>query len=275
MEILPGIHRIAVGKSNIDGLYPPNVYIVMGQRCAIVDTGYNRPDDINTRSAYLTGLGDPQIDAILVTHRHPDHAGGAAALHRRTGAPVLGHAEEKEHIEKQMEGMKLSRTVADNETIDLGGVTLEVVHTPGHTMGSICILVKERGILFTGDTILGFGTSVINPHEGDMGLFIESMYKLQRYDLATILPGHGNPVDDPKAKIQGLIDHRMERENQMLSYLEGGRRRLDDFLKEFYIKPGINAGLHDMARSQIRSHLSKLEREGRVKALGEDVYTLT
>ncbi len=274
MEILPGIHRIAVGRSNIDGLHPPNAYLVMGRRFAIIDTGYNRPDDIDTRAAYLNGLGEPEVEAIVITHRHIDHVGGASALHRKTKAPILAHADEKKYIDEQLESLSVHRTVADGDTLDLGGATLEFIHTPGHTLGSICVLVKETGVLFTGDNIMGFGTSVINPNEGDMALFIESMRKLKRYGLKTILPGHGNPVADPQGKIQELIDHRLERERQMLSYLEAGKRTVDDFLKEFYIKPGISAGLHDMARDQIRSHLIKLEREGKIEALDKDVYAV-
>lgn len=274
MEILPRVHRITVGKSNIPGLYPPNVYLVMGRRSAFIDTGYNRTDDINVRLAYLKGLGDPEIAAIAITHRHIDHAGGAGALHKKTNAPIMCHPNEEVAITPQLEGTRVGKTVDDGETLDLGGLTLEFVHTPGHTLGSMCVLIKETGVLFTGDTIMGFGTSVITPGEGDMALFLQSLQKLLRYDLKTILPGHGNPVEDPRAKITELINHRMEREKQLLNYLEGGRRTVDDFLQEFYIKAGINSGLLDLARNQIRSHMIKLEREGKVKALGNDSYKL-
>ncbi len=274
MEILPRVHRITVGKSNIQGLHPPNVYLVMGRRLTFVDTGYNRTDDINVRLAYLKGLGDPEIAAIAVTHRHIDHAGGASALHMKTKAPIMSHPDEVATITPQLEGAKVGKTVADGETLDLGGLTLEFVHTPGHTMGSMCVFIKESGVLFTGDTILGFGTSVITPGEGDMALFLESLHKLLKYDLKTILPGHGSPITDPKAKIHELINHRLEREAQLLGFMNGGQRTVDDFLQEFYIKAGINSGLLDLARNQIRSHMIKLEREGKVKAVSGDSYRL-
>jgi glyoxylase-like metal-dependent hydrolase (beta-lactamase superfamily II) len=274
MQILPDIHRIAIGKPNIKGLYPPNVYMILGERVAIIDTGYNQTHDINTRSVYLGGLGDPQVQTIILTHRHIDHVGGASSLHRKTKAPIVAHANEKTFIEDQLEGIKLHQTVEDNEIIDIGNFTLQIIHTPGHTMGSICILIKEMGVLFTGDTIMGFGTSVINPDEGDMGLFLDSLNKLLEVDCNTILPGHGNPVLDPKSKIHELIEHRLDREQKMLKFLGKKKRKIDDFLKEFYIKPGINPDLHDMARSQIKAHLNKLESENKVEYLGKESYSL-
>jgi len=231
MQILPDIHRIAIGKPNIKGLYPPNVYMILGERVAIIDTGYNQTHDINTRSVYLGGLGDPQVQTIILTHRHIDHVGGASSLHRKTKAPIVAHANEKTFIEDQLEGIKLHQTVEDNEIIDIGNFTLQIIHTPGHTMGSICILIKEMGVLFTGDTIMGFGTSVINPDEGDMGLFLDSLNKLLEVDCNTILPGHGNPVLDPKSKIHELIEHRLDREQKMLKFLGKKKRKIDSCLQ--------------------------------------------
>ncbi len=265
MEIAPGVHQVTVGKSAYMGVYPPNVFIVVGKRAAaLVDGGYNRSDDVKARVDYLSNLGNPKIAAIVITHRHTDHAGGAGPLHKATGGVIMCAPQEKEPLEMGLEGAKVGKVVADGETLDLGGATLEFIHTPGHTLGSLSVLHKEQGLLFTGDHILGTGTTVVNPDEGDMALYIKSLEKLLNYDVKVICPGHGPLVRDAKAKIRELIQHRLEREQQILTLLKAGRRTVEDFLKGIY--PELDSRLHPMARNQIKTHLVKLQREGKVKS---------
>ena len=273
MEIARGIHRIVVGQGASPGMYATNTYLLVGSRSsAFVDTGWNREEDIKARLDYIQQMGNPSMGAIIITHRHLDHMGGASAIHQATGGPIITAPAEKEPIESNMKGAKVDRVVQDGETLDLGDLTLEFIHAPGHTLGSLGVLIRERKALFTGDNVMGRGTSVINPGEGDIGLYLQTMEKFLGYAPETIYPGHGPPVSDPKAKLQGLISHRKEREQQILALLQQGPRTVEEFLKAIYDE--LEERVQNLARNQIHSHLAKLEKEGRVVVLGEDAYQL-
>ena len=241
-----------------------------------------------------------ELAYIVLTHHHIDHASGAHRLRQATGARICLHPREERilrdwqadipqdvdlpparSLEERLRAWRRAaaqatadRLVDDGDIIAVGGVTIEVVHTPGHTLGSICLYLREERVLFTGDTVLGLGTGAIAPPpHGDMGLYIESLERLKTYDAALLCPGHGPPVHDVGRKLQELIDHRHERERQILGALGRGRGTLKALLDDIY--PELDRRLLNMARGQILAHLAKLEGEGRVAKReegGETVY---
>ena len=212
--------------------------------------------------------GRPPVAAIVVTHRHIDHAGGARLLAEATGGPIAAAAEEKPHIEEAFSGAVVGRMVADREVMDLGGATLEFVHTPGHTMGSVCVYYREEHVLFTGDTVLGTGTTTINPEQGNVAAYIESLRMLLGLDVRLICPGHGDVIEEPQAKIREAIARRLSRERDIVELLSNGHHTLDQLFSALYAD--IDPNLHEVARRQIRSHLVKLETEGRVTIRGKE-----
>ena len=275
MEIAPGVELITVGESEyMDGFtHTPNVYFIQGsQGVAFVDTAFGKDEE---QQAYLDlwkSRGSPSVKAIILTHRHGDHIGGAARLHESTGGPIHAGKVEVEAIDGELKGASVSVPVGDGDTLDLGGATLEFIHTPGHTLGSTCVFLREQGVLFTGDMILGSSTTVISPDHGDMADYIESMRKLLPYDARLIAPGHGPMVHDPEAKIRELIDHRLEREGQIVALLGDGKNTIDEMFSAIY--PTLHAGLHNTAKSQIRAHLNKLEKDGKVERAESGDYAL-
>jgi glyoxylase-like metal-dependent hydrolase (beta-lactamase superfamily II) len=251
MEIAPGVHNVITERVPAVGV--TNTYLVVGSGGAIwVDTGWDREGEAQARLDYWRGIGRPPLEGIVVTHRHPPHWGNAPAMQRVTGAPIIATAVERAAIEERMAGARVDRVVEDGETLRLGGVTVEFVHAPGHTHGSLAVFVR---------------TSVINPGEGEIALFLRTMEKFMRYDPAVIYPGQGPVVTDPRAKLQGLVRHRREREAQIVELLRQGPKSVDDLFRTIY--PGLGARLGHLARNQILSHLAKLENEGRVSASGE------
>jgi glyoxylase-like metal-dependent hydrolase (beta-lactamase superfamily II) len=272
MQIAPGVHNILTGLQHPTGV--TNTYLVHGTAAAaFIDTGWDRPGEAQARIDYWNLLGRPTLAAIVVTHRHPPHWGNAPAIQRAGGdAPIIATAAEKPEIERRMQGARVDRTVADGETLDLGGITLEFVHAPGHTYGSLAVFVRETRALFTGDTVMGSGSSVINPGEGEIGLYLRTLEKFLRYDPTVIYPGQGPVVTDPRARLNALIVHRHERSRQIVALLATAPLTVEAIAQALYAD--VAQGVQHLARRQVESHLLELERQGRVRHAG-DTYQLT
>jgi glyoxylase-like metal-dependent hydrolase (beta-lactamase superfamily II) len=272
MELAPGIHNVITEGAPRTGV--TNTYLIVGADAAVwVDAGWDRPGEAEARVDYWAKVGSPRLAGIIVTHRHPPHWGNAPALAARGGAPIIATSAEKAAIEARMAGARVGKVVEDGETLPLGGLTLEFVHAPGHTYGSLAVFVREPRALFTGDNVMGTGTSVVNPGEGEIGLYLQTLQKFMRYDPAVIYPGQGPVITDPRAKLRELVRHRREREAQILTLLTEGPRSVDDLFRLIY--SGLDERTSHLARNQIQSHLDKLEREGRVSASGCLYHVLT
>ena len=273
MELERGIHQMAHGRQPF-GLPSPNVYLVQGSRAAmLVDSGYDEDDDHAARMAYIRQAGGPPIMGVLVTHRHRDHAGGAVLLRRDTGAPILAHRDDREAIEQErFQGEAyVDEELQGGETFDLGGLTLEVIHAPGHTMGSVAVLARERHALLSADTVLGVTTTLVRPGEGDLRLYVQSVAALREFEPRVIYPGHGGPVIDPVARMEELIEHRRRREEQVLSQLALGPCTVLQIRDALYTD--IPEARLAIAAEQVQSHLDKLLSEDRVTT-GDGVYAL-
>jgi len=309
MEITPRVHSIPALQAFYAGPQAPNVYLVVdGGQGALIDAGYPDEASIKTRLEYLQGIAGPsagsgqalKLSQIIVTHHHIDHCGGAHALRQATGAAICLHPTEARLLsewraaapqdvdlptEPQTMDERLrawrratAQTTADRllrggDTVQVGGVTIEAIDTPGHTLGSISLLLREERVLFTGDTVLGLGTvAIFPPPHGDMALYMQSLERLQTYEATLLCPGHGPPVRDVARKLQELIDHRRERESQILTAIGQGRGRLETMLADIY--PELDKRLVGMARGQLLAHLHKLQSEGKIARRDETTGTL-
>jgi glyoxylase-like metal-dependent hydrolase (beta-lactamase superfamily II) len=162
--------------------------------------------------------------------------------------------------------------LSDGEALSVGGLHLRAVHAPGHTAGHLCVLLEEERVLFAGDNVLGVGTAAIAPPpQGDMAEYIRSLRKMQSLDAALLLPGHGPPVKEPRRKIQELIDHRQQREDQIVGLLAKGKDDVKSLVKAIY--PELDKRLVPMAQGQVISHLHKLQSDGKVTLEGEAAAT--
>lgn len=233
-----------------------NTYLVGERELVVIDPG---PDDpVHTdRIIEAAGALNASIALILVTHHHLDHLPGADRLRRKTGAPLAAHA-----------GIRgVDRPLAHGQEVPADGETLEVVATPGHASTHLCFLNRARGLLFSGDHIVGQGTVVVNPPDGDMGAYLDSLALLRQYPIRRILPGHWDPVEEPAAKIEEYIDHRLLRERQVLAALQLGCETVEAIVARLYAD--VDPRLHRAAGGSVLAHLLKLEREGRVVRHGD------
>lgn len=193
-------------------------------RAVVVDPG---PADDAHLTSVLAAAGE--VGLILFTHRHFDHTEALGRLVELTGAPARSF---------DPEFSRGAEPLSDGETIELDGLTLEVVATPGHTTDSCCFLLGAEGSLLSGDTILGRGTTVIAHPDGVLGPYLDSLLHLRELAeeglVTRILPGHGPVIADPLAVIDFYLEHRADRLDQVRAAVEAGARTPRDVVEVVY-----------------------------------------
>jgi glyoxylase-like metal-dependent hydrolase (beta-lactamase superfamily II)/8-oxo-dGTP pyrophosphatase MutT (NUDIX family) len=224
-----------------------NTWIVGRDPSVVIDPG---PDDRGHIEAVLADAAP--IGAILLTHHHPDHAPGAMGLAKAAGAPVFAYRPSVRQ-----------RPLAHGQVIEVGPARLLVSHTPGHTPDHVAFFLPGEGALFTGDAVLGRGTSVIDPPEGDMTVYLRSLREMRELAPRRIYPGHGPVVFDAMAKLDEYVAHRAQREKQILTALAEGKRSPAEMVPGMY-GDEVPQSMFDIAARSVLAHLIKLEREGRV-----------
>jgi glyoxylase-like metal-dependent hydrolase (beta-lactamase superfamily II) len=239
-----------------------NTYIVgTSKRPLLLDTGQGVAIYADLLEAALKELsGSVELERIVLTHAHVDHLGGVRQVIERFG--------ELEVLKMPWEGHDAPAgaisAIGHGAVIQTEGATLRAVFTPGHSPDHLCYYLEEERALFTGDVVLGAGTTVIPDDTGDLGEYMDSLRRLLELELETIYPAHGPVIRNPKEKIRDYIAHRELRERQVLEALADGAGPLEvmAIVKKIYVD--VPEYLHLAAASSVRSHLRKLEREGRV-----------
>jgi glyoxylase-like metal-dependent hydrolase (beta-lactamase superfamily II) len=227
------------GPFTLDGT---RTYLI--DETAVLDPGPAIGSHIDAIAAAM-----PNLRTIFITHRHGDHAPAAVPLKQRTGARIVAP---RGVLNEEMD--ETDRIVEDGEVVD----GLEVIATPGHTNEHVCYLTAA-GDLFTGDTILGSGTTTIFPPDGHMGDYIRSLRRLRERQPRRIYPAHGPTRDDAVALIDEYIAHRLQREQQVRDAIAAGDTTVAQMRQRIY--PDLDPRLHGAAEIQIRAHLIKLEEE--------------
>lgn len=199
----------------------------------------------------------PKPRTILITHRHADHAPAAVPLKKRTGARIFSPP-------GVLDDAYVDHRLANGDFVDAGGGRLEVIATPGHTKEHVCFVTDDRD-LFSGDTILGFGTTAVFPPDGSMIDYMASLRLLRFRNPRTIYPAHGPTRKDGAALIDEYIAHRLERERQIVEAIRSGAATIPEMRATIYAD--LDPRLCDAAEVQINAHLIKLIEEGKVEEL--------
>jgi glyoxylase-like metal-dependent hydrolase (beta-lactamase superfamily II)/8-oxo-dGTP pyrophosphatase MutT (NUDIX family) len=241
-----------------------NTYIVGGT--AVIDPG----PAIDSHIEKILQFKD--IKWILCTHTHLDHSPAAAALKAATGAQVLG----RPAPEGQDATFKPDAILENGQRVEIegtqGSITLRAIHTPGHASNHLCYLLEETRMLFTGDHVMQGSTVVINPPDGDMRAYLQSLERLLREDIAIIAPGHGYLIGAPRKELRRIIEHRLNRERKVVAALERLEHpSLDEMLPLVY--DDVPERIHRVAARSLTAHLEKLVADGAVR-LEESRYTL-
>jgi glyoxylase-like metal-dependent hydrolase (beta-lactamase superfamily II) len=256
---LPYVGRLTAPNPSIMTGKGTNTYIFGNGDLAIIDPG---PDDDDHIAAIQAGIeemgGTPAI--ILVTHSHLDHLPGAFSLQRRIGVPIAAFA--------PILGVDIA--LRHDQRMTIGGHPLRALHTPGHAADHLAFLLEDDHVLFSGDLIVGEGTVVIG-RDGELDEYLRSLESLLPLDLRMILPGHGPAIHDPRARIEGYIAHRHEREREILDAIAAEVSTIRDIVEEIYAD--VDPRLHPVAAQSVDAHLRKLVREGRITTFLEDGVT--
>ena len=243
-QVAPGIRVLALKTPTLPPAAHTNVYVVGPEEgpVYVVDPGSPYPDQ---QQILVDALAGRSVAAVLLTHHHGDHVGGAAAL----GVPVWAHAQTARRVR-----MPIARELADGETFD--GITC--VFTPGHAAGHLCFEVG--GATVAGDMVAGLGTILIDPDEGDMALYLDSLRVLLARGTPLLLPAHGPPITDGGGKLREYIAHRTMREDRIVAAL-ATEQSTDELVATVYADtPRM---LWPLAERSLRAHLAKLVREHR------------
>jgi glyoxylase-like metal-dependent hydrolase (beta-lactamase superfamily II) len=264
-SVAPGIRRVVAHNPGPFTFRGTGTYVVGEGDVAVIDPG---PDLAEHVEALLAGLSGERITHILVTHTHRDHSPAAAAVKAATGAPTYGFGPHggTRGIPGIEEGgdwdFAPDIVTQDGDEIAGAGWRFEAVHTPGHTSNHLCFALPEQGILFSGDHVMGWSTSVIAPPDGDMAAYMASLDKLLPRNDAVYWPTHGPAITEPKAHVRAFIAHRREREAGVLACLESGIGQIDAMVERLYV--GLNPNLKRAAGRSLLAHLIDLIGRGAV-----------
>ena len=272
----PGIRRLlAPNPSPMTGP-GTNGYIVGEGTVAVVDPG---PDDDRHLAAWRDALAGEEVSHILVTHAHLDHSGLARRLADAVGAPVAAFGSWDAGRSATMQRLAKLPGVAGGEGVDRAfdpditvgngqsltgpGWRIDVLHIPGHFAGHLAFVVGG-GVALTGDHVLGWTSTIISPPDGDLRQFLASCDRLRGSGAPVFLPGHGDPIPDPMSRLDWLVNHRRERERQIVSVLAEREAGIDDLVARLYADTPRR--LWPAAACNVLAHLVALGEERRVLA---------
>lgn len=243
------IVRMLAPNPSVYTLEGTNTWIVGADPCVVIDPG---PDDASHLEDVAQAAG--KVAAVLLTHDHPDHTPGSVPFADRVGAPLLAF---------RYPGADHLR---DGQVIQAEGLAVVAIHTPGHTSDHVAFHLPQERALFTGDAVLGRGTSFIDPPDGDLTLYLRSLERMLELDVRTLYPGHGPVVLDGPTKLREYLEHRAAREEQVIAAMVDGPTTIMSMVGSIYAD--LPEDVRALAARSVLAHLLKLQTEGRVSKSG-------
>lgn len=273
-ELASGVVRIVANNPSPFTYKGTNTYILgTGDGLAVIDPG---PADAAHTQAILAFAGPRPISHILITHTHRDHTDGLPALLAATGAKTVGFG--RRVANRGSKGTSPSGSefvdkdfipdvpLVDGQTLDGTGWSLTALHTPGHAPDHLCFALGDSGILFSGDHVMGWNTSVVAPPEGNMADYVRALDRLTGRSDRLYFPGHGGQVEDPQRLVKAFLLHRRMREQSILECIRQGTDTVRAIVPVVY--KGLDAKLLNAASLSVLAHVEHLAERGLVRVEG-------
>ncbi|MGR9427065.1 MBL fold metallo-hydrolase [Rhizobium leguminosarum] len=274
VPVVSGVERVTVNNPGPFTFFGTNSYIVGSSSVAVIDPG---PEDEAHFQALMAVLAGRAVTHIFVSHTHRDHSPLARRLQAATGAVTVGQGPHRParplrdgEINPFAESSDLSFvpdiTLGDGESLSGDGWALSAVLTPGHTANHAAFALEGRDILFSGDHVMAWSTSIVAPPDGSMADYMESLERLISRDDRLLLPGHGGPVTEPAGFLRALKAHRLRREQAVLARVQAGDTQIAEMVKVIY--RDTDPKLHGAAALSVLAHLEDLMERGEIAADG-------
>lgn len=274
VPVVAGVERVTVNNPGPFTFFGTNSYIVGSSSVAVIDPG---PEDEAHFQALMAALAGRQVTHIFVSHTHRDHSPLARRLQAATGAVTVGQGPHRParplrdgEINPFSESSDLSFVpdivLGDGQSLSGDGWALTAVLTPGHTANHAAFALEGRDILFSGDHVMAWSTSIVAPPDGSMADYMESLDRLIARDDRLLLPGHGGPVTQPAGFLQALKAHRLRREQAVLARVAAGDERISEMVKVIY--RDTDPKLHGAAALSVLAHIENLMERGEIAADG-------
>lgn len=271
----PDVMRITANNPGPFSFRGTNSYIVGTSTLAVIDPG---PDDSAHLEALVAAIGDRPVSHIFVTHTHRDHSPLTPRLKERTGAKVVAEGPHRPARPLRigeinpMDGsadtdFQPDLTAADGELFEGDGWAVRAVHTPGHAANHAAFALEGTGILFSGDHVMAWSTSIVAPPDGAMRDYMDSLDRLLARADSRYLPGHGAPVEDPSSFVAGLREHRLGREQAIMERIAAGDTSIPDMVTSIYRE--LDPRMHGAAALSVLAHIEDLVTRGLVVSDGD------
>lgn len=262
IEILAGVVLVPLQTRTLPPATHTNTILFGEGEMALIDPAPEDRDEQRVLFAMIDDLAEKgrTPSRILLTHHHPDHIGAVRAARERYGIPVEAH----QATIDLLPDFTFDRAIEDSERIRLAGPrerTLLAVHTPGHAPGHLAFFEESTRVLIAGDHVLGHGSVLVNPPNGDMDDYLASLEKLRALDAWILIGGHGAVVGDPAGLIGRYVDHRMAREAAILAVLNEGPATTQAIVEKAYTD--VSPDLQALAERSVLAHLFRLEKRNR------------
>jgi glyoxylase-like metal-dependent hydrolase (beta-lactamase superfamily II) len=274
-RISPLIRRIVAKNPSPFTYHGTGTYLIGQGEVAVVDPGPALVEHVDALLAVLARSGE-RISHQLITHTHNDHSPAARLVRERTGAVTYGfgpHAQGRYERGSSVEAGGDLDFIPDvrighGDVIEGADWSIECVHTPGHCSNHLCYALREEQVLLTGDHVMGWSTSVISPPDGDMGAYLASLELLLERDDRVYVPTHGPVIESPKPFVRALIEHRKQREQQILACIEAGVHRIAEMVPRMYV--GTPALLYPAAARSVFAHVLHMIDRGSLQYEGSE-----
>jgi glyoxylase-like metal-dependent hydrolase (beta-lactamase superfamily II) len=265
-----GVVRVTAPNAGPFTFTGTNSYLIGGERLAVVDPG---PEDDSHLRALVDAIGGRVVEAIILTHTHRDHSDLARRLRQEVGAPIWSNGPHRLSRQRRMFEWNATgresdfalvpdRVIGDGDRLEVGGMVLSAIATPGHCANHLAFALEATDTLFSGDHVMGWSSSIVSVPDGDMGDYLDSLDKIAARPERRYLPGHGGAIADGPVQARGLKAHREARNGQVIAAVAAGATTLGDLRARIY--PTLTGRLRIAAETTLKAHVEYQAARGEI-----------